>query len=114
MADDSEHAPSHLPSAENLLNAAAILQQCMPADIDGDLNAQPELLALRTAGKALFSRYIMNERFGQKDAVEFLKQQSGHQKMLRKLEKLQKVVSTITSYSHSIPSLFSFLIMDSQ
>ena len=77
------------PSAEELLAATAVLKRLSPSDLATET---PELAALCEAGKALFQRIVLQERFGEADAVAFLREQAGNRALLRKLEKLQKSI----------------------
>ena len=79
-----------MATPEAVLAAAAVLRSIKPKSMDGELT--PELSELRDAGKALFQRLIIQERFGEADVVDYLKEKSGHNKMLAKLELLQKEI----------------------
>ena len=79
-------------SAERLAAASAVLSELQHSDLEGDLSNQPELKELRRVGKeatrmycgghvmvshcnavqALFQRLIIQERFGERDVVEYL------------------------------------------
>ncbi len=77
-------------SSSLLSEAAALLQRLTPADLVGD---EPEVSALREVGCALFGRAVLQQRYGQQDVVEFLREQAGHREMLRRLEKLQRKIN---------------------
>jgi hypothetical protein len=53
---------------EELRQATKLLRRLKPSDFVGD-DIAPELVALRDAAKELFARGILQERFGERDAV---------------------------------------------
>ena len=67
--------------------ATALLRQLDPADLSGDDAAE-----LRTEGLRLFGRLAIQQRYGEKDVVEFLSMQAGHRRLRYRLEKLQKQI----------------------
>ena len=74
--------------AHIIAQAALLLRQLSPADIASD-----EAAELREVGLALFGRLAIKQAYGEKDVVEFLREQAGHRTLLKRLEKLQKQIN---------------------
>ena len=79
------------PSEAELLQCAATLRRLQPEDL-AQKHLSEGLTAVIESGTELFKRQIKQVLFGESDAVEFLKEQSGHRKLLKKLERLQKEI----------------------
>ena len=71
-----------------IAQATLLLRQLSPADIASD-----EAAELREVGLALFGRLAIKQAYGEKDVIEFLREQAGHRTLLKRLEKLQKQIN---------------------
>jgi NAD(P)-dependent dehydrogenase (short-subunit alcohol dehydrogenase family) len=78
--------------ASLLAQATAILSQLSPSDLAGE-DSDLEVAALIAEGRRLFTRPVLHAKYGEKDVVEFLREQAGHRELLRRLEKLQKQIA---------------------
>ena len=74
-----------------IAQAAALLSQLTPEDLVGDDSA--EVVALREVGVRLFGRAVLQARYGEKDVVDFLREQAGHRTLLKRLETLQRQIN---------------------
>ena len=75
-------------SEEAIAQATVLLKQLTPAEIACD-----EAKELRAAGVALFGRLAIKHAYGDKEVVEFLREQAGHRTLLKRLERLQKQIN---------------------
>eukprot|EP00811_Abedinium_folium_P005483 NODE_1504_length_2456_cov_6.787892.p1 GENE.NODE_1504_length_2456_cov_6.787892~~NODE_1504_length_2456_cov_6.787892.p1 ORF type:complete len:603 (+),score=187.96 NODE_1504_length_2456_cov_6.787892:57-1865(+) len=81
------HAAGKAPSAEDVALCVVVLRQLKPADLQ-----LPEMAELCAAGTALFTRHITKIAFGEKQVVDFLKEQSKNRKTVRELKRLESVI----------------------
>ena len=59
------------PSSEEIRAAAAVLRRISPSDLGSTATSlDADMVELTAAGKQLFGRLILQERFGEKDAVQ--------------------------------------------
>eukprot|EP00930_Biecheleria_cincta_P070895 TRINITY_DN58473_c0_g1_i1.p1 TRINITY_DN58473_c0_g1~~TRINITY_DN58473_c0_g1_i1.p1 ORF type:complete len:564 (-),score=94.61 TRINITY_DN58473_c0_g1_i1:218-1909(-) len=77
-----------LPSAGDLATCASVLRALSPKDLQ-----LPEVKEVLEAGALLFRRHILKEKFGDKDALEFLKEKHEINRKLGDLSKLHAVVT---------------------
>ena len=74
-------------SAE-IASCIAVLSRLTPSALRDD----PALAPLREAGVKLFGPEVLRERFGQADAIEYLRELNGHRELLKKLTRLHTEV----------------------
>ena len=74
--------------ATEVAACAAVLGTLTPSALRDD----PALAPLLKVGVALFGPEVLRQRFGQSDAIEYLRELNGHRKLLKKLERLHREV----------------------
>jgi len=62
-----------------------------------DVTSTANELTRFCCGQALFGRFIMQERFGEKDAVEFLKEQVANARSRTTLSSLPLIILALTA-----------------
>eukprot|EP00928_Gymnodinium_smaydae_P027566 TRINITY_DN21282_c0_g6_i1.p1 TRINITY_DN21282_c0_g6~~TRINITY_DN21282_c0_g6_i1.p1 ORF type:complete len:577 (+),score=86.05 TRINITY_DN21282_c0_g6_i1:47-1777(+) len=82
-----EGAETDDPTPEEIAICASVLRRMQPSDLE--LPQYSEVLA---AGPGVFRRHIMKDKFGSKDAVEFLKEKTRVRELTTKMERLHTVV----------------------
>mmetsp|Transcript_29442 Transcript_29442/g.80519 ORF Transcript_29442/g.80519 Transcript_29442/m.80519 type:complete len:662 (+) Transcript_29442:57-2042(+) len=87
MEDDDADA---WPTDDELRTCAQVLRRLSPWQLS---DASPAMSEVVEAGMALFSKRALDERFGQRDVIEYLEQVHDHKAMLKKLEKLEAEIT---------------------
>ena len=81
-------APAASAGDAEIASCIAVLSRLTPTALRDD----PALAPLREAGVKLFGPEVLRERFGQADAIEYLRELNGHRELLKKLTRLHTEV----------------------